>query len=101
MNGRVAVVTGAGGGIGSAISQRLAEAGASVVLTYRKSAEKTQAVAESLVGNRHLVVQAPADDSHAQKRLAEQIAERCGSHVIETSLWYRLQGCIKGSNVIS
>ena len=76
MDGRVAVVTGAGGGIGSAISRRLAKAGASVILTYRKSAEKTQAVAESLAGEGHLVIQAPVDDSQAQKRLAEQIAER-------------------------
>jgi 3-oxoacyl-[acyl-carrier protein] reductase len=37
MQGKVAVVTGAGGGIGSAICLRLAQAGASVVLTYRQT----------------------------------------------------------------
>jgi 3-oxoacyl-[acyl-carrier protein] reductase len=37
MSGRVAVVTGAGGGIGSAICRCLAAAGASIVLTYRQS----------------------------------------------------------------
>jgi 3-oxoacyl-[acyl-carrier protein] reductase len=78
MSGQVAVVTGAGGGIGSAISRRLAEAGAQVVLTYRQSREKTQAVAESLDGEGHLVVQAPVDDSAAVQRLVDEVAERYG-----------------------
>jgi 3-oxoacyl-[acyl-carrier protein] reductase len=78
MSGQVAVVSGAGGGIGSAICQRLAEAGAHVVLTYRQSREKTQAVADSLSGEGHMVVQAPVDDSTAVQRLAGQVAERYG-----------------------
>ena len=78
MRGQVAVVTGAGGGIGSAISRQLAEAGAQVVLTYRQSREKTQAVAESLGGQGHLVAQAPVDDSAAVQRLADKVAQRYG-----------------------
>jgi 3-oxoacyl-[acyl-carrier protein] reductase len=74
----VAVVTGAGGGIGSAISRRLAEAGALVVLTYRRSGEETQAVADSLSGEGHMVVQAPVNDSAAVQRLAEEVAGRYG-----------------------
>jgi len=79
MKGKVAVVTGGGGGIGSAISKRLAEAGANVVLTYRQSEEKTKTVAESLTGDGHLVVQAPVDDSQSLQALAEKIAEHYGT----------------------
>lgn len=79
MKDKVAVVTGAGGGIGSAISRRLAQAGASVVLTYRRSKDKTEAVARDLPGERHLVVKAPVDVSQALARLAAQIAETYGT----------------------
>lgn len=77
--GRVAVVTGGGGGIGSAICRRLAEAGAHVVLTYSKSADKAQAVAVGLAGSGHLAVQASVDDSQALQGLAERVAQRFGS----------------------
>ena len=79
MDGLVAVVTGGGGGIGSAICRRLATAGAKVVLTYRQSEAKTKAVAASLPGEGHLVIHAPVDDSEAQKRLVERIADRYGT----------------------
>ncbi len=79
MKGKVAVVTGGGGGIGSAICLRLAQAGASVVLTYRQSKDKTEAVAQSLPGETHLVIKAPVDDSQALTRLAKQIAEKHGT----------------------
>ncbi len=75
---KVAVVTGGGGGIGSAICRVLAEAGASIVLTYRKSKEKTEAVARSLPGDNHLAIQAPVDDSPALARLAREVADRYG-----------------------
>jgi len=79
MNGRVTVVTGAGGGIGSAISRRLAAAGAQVVLTYHQNEAAAQSVAADLFGSGHLVVHAPVDDSTAQARLADLIAERYGT----------------------
>ncbi len=79
MAGKVAVVTGGGGGIGSAICRRLAEAGARVVLTYRQSEEKTKAVAESLAGEDHLVIRAQVDDSEALKEMADRVAERYGT----------------------
>lgn len=79
MKDKVAVVTGAGGGIGSAISMRLAQAGAIIVLTYRQSKDKTETVAQSLPGEGHLVVKAPVDDSQALTRLAEQITELYGT----------------------
>ena len=79
MAGKVAIVTGGGGGIGSAICRRLATAGAKVVLTYRQSAKKTEAVAAGLAGEGHWVVQSSVDDSQALRTLAEQIAERYGT----------------------
>ncbi|MCB0186350.1 MAG: SDR family NAD(P)-dependent oxidoreductase, partial [Caldilineaceae bacterium] len=45
---KVALVTGGGGGIGSAICRRLAEAGAQVVVNYNSDATKAQAVADAL-----------------------------------------------------
>lgn len=78
LQGQVAVVTGAGGGIGSAISRRLAQAGMHIVLTYSKSKDKTQAVADSLEGDNHLVIQCSVDDSIAQAELAKAIAEKYG-----------------------
>ncbi|MCP5098063.1 MAG: SDR family oxidoreductase [Chloroflexi bacterium] len=78
MQGKVALVTGGGGGIGSAICKRLAMAGANVIITYRKSAAQAQAVAEGLPGQNHLVVQASVTDSAALTALAVQVSERYG-----------------------
>jgi 3-oxoacyl-[acyl-carrier protein] reductase len=78
MSGRVAVVTGAGGGIGSAICRCLAAAGASIVLTYRQSEAQTRAVLEGLAGQGHMMAQAPVEDSEGLKRLASQVAGRYG-----------------------
>ena len=76
MEGRIALVTGAGGGIGSAISKRLAEAGAKVVLNYWQSEEETKAVAASLPGDGHILIQADVSDSTALVRMAKQVADR-------------------------
>ena len=78
LQNQVAVVTGGGGGIGSAIACRLAQAGAHVIITYNASAEKAQATADSLDGSNHLVVHCPVDDSSAQSRLAQTIADHYG-----------------------
>lgn len=78
MTGQVAVVTGGGGGIGSAISRILAEAGANVVITYRQSRDQAEAVAASLAGSNHLVVQAPVYDSDSLAALANQIQDHYG-----------------------
>ena len=54
LTGRTAIVTGASRGIGLAIGQKLAEAGANVVLTARKREAAEEAAAQ--VGDRALGV---------------------------------------------
>lgn len=79
LQGKVAVVTGGSGGIGSEICRGLAAAGAQVVLTYNRDAEGAAHVAESLAGENHLVVQTRVDDSASIAQLAAQVAEQYGT----------------------
>jgi len=78
LTGHVAVVTGAAGGIGSAISRRLAEAGAKLVLLYRHNAQGAQALVASLPGSDHLPLQADVTDSASLRRAASAIQARYG-----------------------
>lgn len=78
LHGQIAVVTGGGGGIGSAICRRLAAAGAQVVITYHSDAQKANAAAESLAGVGHLVLHCPVDDAAAQRELARAVSETYG-----------------------
>jgi 3-oxoacyl-[acyl-carrier protein] reductase len=79
MKGQVAVVTGAGGGIGTVICQRLANAGAQVVLADIKELPDMQAQVENLPGTGHLYLQAFVDDSDSCQSLADRVAEEYGS----------------------
>lgn len=76
---KVALVTGGAGGIGSAISRRLASEGASVIVTYSRNQEKAEALLRTLAGEGHLAVYAPVDDSAAQAKLAERIEQQFGT----------------------
>lgn len=78
MTSQVAIVTGGGGGIGSAICRRLAHAGAQVIIIDLQQ-EKAQALVESLPGQNHMVSNASITDSAALMILAGQIADRYGS----------------------
>ena len=78
LEGQVAAVTGGGGGIGSAICRRLAEAGARVVITWHSDQTKAESVAASLSGDGHLVIQSAVDDSAAQAKLAQVITDSYG-----------------------
>lgn len=79
LNGKVALVTGGAGGIGSAICRRLVAEGASIIVTYNRSHEKAQALVESLGPGDHLAVHAPVDDSSAQAALAQTVAAKYGT----------------------
>ncbi|MFZ4662925.1 MAG: SDR family NAD(P)-dependent oxidoreductase [Caldilineaceae bacterium] len=76
--GKVALVTGGGGGIGSAICRRLAEAGAQVIVNYNSNAQKAEAVAAALPGENHLALQASVTDSAALRQMTTQVRDRYG-----------------------
>ncbi len=75
---KVALVTGGGGGIGSAICRKLAEAGYSVVINYRSNLEKAQATLDSLAGDGHLLFQATITEKAELDGMAQAIAEKYG-----------------------
>lgn len=77
LTGRTAIITGASRGIGLAIAQQLAEAGANVVLTARKQEAADEAAAQ--VGERALGVGAHAVDEDAARRCVSITMERFGS----------------------
>jgi NAD(P)-dependent dehydrogenase (short-subunit alcohol dehydrogenase family) len=80
MAGKVALVTGAGTGIGRATSVRLAEEGAEVVVTSRTPAhmEETCDAVERVAGQRPLGLQLDVADSAAVDAASEQAADRHG-----------------------
>ncbi|MEB3022436.1 SDR family oxidoreductase [[Mycobacterium] crassicus] len=77
LQGRTAIVTGGSRGIGLAIGQRLAEAGANVVLTSRDQ-ESADAAAAQVNGN-VLGVAAHVAEDDAARRCIETTLERFGS----------------------
>ena len=71
---KVALVTGASGGIGQAVARRLAEEGASVALAYGANAKPAQQLADELVAGGGHAIALGADLRHAEAP-AELIAE--------------------------
>ncbi len=79
VTGQVAVVTGAGRGIGAATALALAEAGADVVISSRTEAQlDTVAEAIRAVGQRALVVPADLSDTAAVAGLAQAAYDEFG-----------------------
>ncbi|MGK5554005.1 SDR family oxidoreductase [Actinomadura kijaniata] len=79
VDGKVAVVTGAGRGIGAASAVALAQAGADVVLSARTEEQLRKVAAEvEAAGRRALVVPADLSDPHAAAGLAERAAGGLG-----------------------
>lgn len=75
---KVAIISGGAGGIGSAICKKLAEAGASIVITYNSNAVKATALLEQLKENNHVALHAPVNNSEALSALADFIREKYG-----------------------
>lgn len=78
LDGKVAVVTGGAGGIGTAICQKIAEAGGTVVITYNSRAEKAENLLASLPQGEHVAIQTQVDDSASVAQLAVQIRDKFG-----------------------
>jgi NAD(P)-dependent dehydrogenase (short-subunit alcohol dehydrogenase family) len=80
LEGRIALVTGGGRGIGRAISLALAEDGADVAVNYRRDAGAAEATAAAIeaLGRRALPVGAAVDDFEADRRMVEVVAARLG-----------------------
>jgi NAD(P)-dependent dehydrogenase (short-subunit alcohol dehydrogenase family) len=80
INGRVAIVTGGGTGIGAATARKLAEHGADVVIAARtlKDLEATSAAVEESTGRRCLVVQTDIKDEQQVIRLVQRSVDELG-----------------------
>lgn len=83
LEGQVALVTGAGGGIGRGIATRFAQEGAAVVLHCRTAVEAAEEVARGVreSGGRALVLRADLTDEDACRRLVGEAAEWGGGRL--------------------
>ena len=84
LKNKIALVTGGAGGIGSAICKKLADEGASIIVTYNSNAEKAQNLVETLHCNvststqNHSIFHAPTTDFEKLKNLADFIKTKYG-----------------------
>jgi len=74
-----AVVSGASGGIGSAIARRLAHDGMTVVVGFRRAADEAENVRASLPGSGHVTRHMDITDSSALAALAQDLQSQFGA----------------------
>ena len=80
LQGRVALITGGGRGIGAGCSLALAEAGADIALTYRKDEDSAKETAEKItkLGRNAVVVQCDVSQEDQAKDAVEKILAEMG-----------------------
>jgi 3-oxoacyl-[acyl-carrier protein] reductase len=80
LDGRVALVTGGGRGIGKAISLALAEDGADIAVNYRKDVEAAQETVAEIekLGRRAIAVQASVDSAEDDERMVNEVIGEFG-----------------------
>ena len=80
LDGRVALVTGGGRGIGRAISERLAAAGATVAVNYRRDREAADETVAAIAaaGGSAAAYQASIDDAEADAAMVEAVVNDHG-----------------------
>lgn len=85
LNGQIALVTGGTRGIGRAICLRLAEAGASVVFTYKASADKAELLKQELeaMGRNAMAIQADAENYTQAEKVVQDVLQAFGNvHIL-------------------
>lgn len=80
LDGKVAVVTGSGRGIGAAIATELGKRGAKVVVNYANSSEAANKVVEEIKknGSEAIAVKADVGDVSQVRQLLDQAVEHFG-----------------------
>lgn len=78
LKGKCIVVTGSSRGIGSAIAQDLAEAGARVTITYSSSPDKAQQVYKQLPGEGHLLLELNVTSSDSVDQGFKEVIDKFG-----------------------
>jgi 3-oxoacyl-[acyl-carrier protein] reductase len=78
LQSKVAVITGATGGIGAATARRFAEAGARVVVGYNRKAAEAEAFAEALPNTGHRAAHMPMQDTAVLREVAAMVERDYG-----------------------
>lgn len=79
---KTALITGATGGIGSAMTKTFAAAGYRVAVAYHQRKEAAHALCESLPGGEHYALRLAVDDAESVNNAFTQVAKRGGLSVL-------------------